>query len=374
MTRDNEAPNNHKHDVPEIYDPRVKLDLSQFREVFDNSGLDEVRKILVNNNWATTVKSVNNLHPIFRGSTMNNSMVTESFKMLTNSIGGYQNALFPKFNSTIYTDSMKVMTDSLNIWKNNKVFENAIKNMVSGIQADYKSSFNTRLIDSFKELTKSINNHVKLLPIDLRNVINSRLIAFGWAYPLELSMPRLYGAVYRCKNKEEFNRYMVGIYIRNDAKMISETLKLIEPLVSGRHSTIIKQMKKMMRKDIRNYVMCYQYLYSLLDYYCSEQMFNHTGYRPNINKYRLEKIVSADYDIEQNYQDVFENSIKLITDRYQGSDWTKVDSLEEVPLNRHSILHGKYIHNISFLEFIKLFNLTIFIIYMMSDENTNKSA
>lgn len=162
--------------------------------------------------------------------------------------------------------------------------------------------------------------------------------------------------------------------MRRNGKRISDALKLIEPLVSGRHKTTIKKMSKMLRKDIGNYVMCYQYLYSLLDYYCSERLFDHTGYRPNINERKLNNIISSDYDIEQNYHDVFENSIELISYRYKKSDWSKVDSLEEVPLSRHSILHGKYIHDISFLEFIKLFNLTIFVIYMMNDEDINQSA
>lgn len=277
----------------------------------------------------------------------------------------------PVIDTSVFEPVLKATAQIRELFDSEQM-TNTIKKLLD-ITASYRQVMST-FQNSFDQFIRVLNDSVVRYPLAYRNEVNSKLIKFGWAYPLVLDMPALYTQLSEVKDSKSFDRYMISIYMRKDGKRIKQALEYIEPLVSGRHKTIIRQMSKMLRQDIRNYVMCYQYLYSLLDYYCSEQMFNHTGYRPNINKYRLEKIVSVDYDIEQNYQDVFENSIKLITDRYQGSDWTKVDSLEEVPLNRHSILHGKYIHDISFLEFIKLFNLTIFIIYMMSDENTNKSA
>ncbi|WP_308902444.1 hypothetical protein [Latilactobacillus curvatus] len=246
-------------------------------------------------------------------------------------------------------------------------------NKILDITSSYRQLVGT-FQKSFVQAIKTLNDYVIRFPLVYRNEVNRKLIEFGWAYPLVLDMPALYVELSKVEDREAFDRYMISIYMRDDGKRIKQALEYIEPLVSGRHKTIIRQMKKMLRQDIRNYVMCYQYLYSLLDYYCSEQLFSQTGIRPNISRGKLKTLVSSDYDIEKNYQDVFENSTKLLSQRFINSDWSKVDSLDDVPLTRHSVLHGKYIHDIPFLEFIKLFNLTIFVIYMMSDEDKNKSA
>lgn len=277
----------------------------------------------------------------------------------------------PVIDTSVFEPVLKA-TAQIREFFDSEQMTNTIKKLLD-ITASYRQVMST-FQNSFDQFIRVLNDSVVRYPLAYRNEVNSKLIKFGWAYPLVLDMPALYTQLARTEDSKLFDRYMVSIYMRKDGKRIKDALEYIEPLVSGRHSTIIKQMKKMMRKDIRNYVMCYQYLYSLLDYYCSEQLFSQTGIRPNISRGKLKTLVSSDYDIEKNYQDVFENSTKLLSQRFISSDWSKVDSLDNVPLTRHSVLHGKYIHDISFLEFIKLFNLTIFVIYMMSDEDKNKSA
>lgn len=277
----------------------------------------------------------------------------------------------PVIDTSVFEPVLKATAQIRELFDSEQM-TNTIKKLLD-ITASYRQLMST-FQNSFDHFIRVLNDSAVRYPLAYRNEVNSKLIKFGWAYPLVLDMPALYTQLARTEDSKLFDRYMVSIYMRKDGKRIKDALEYIEPLVSGRHSTIIKQMKKMMRKDIRNYVMCYQYLYSLLDYYCSEQLFSQTGIRPNISRGKLKTLVSSDYDIEKNYQYVFENSTKLLSQRFINSDWSKVDSLDNVPLTRHSVLHGKYIHDISFLEFIKLFNLTIFVIYMMSDEDKNKLA
>lgn len=292
-----------------------------------------------------------------------------SKEFITNLNEAYKS--MPIIDTSVFEPVLKA-TAQIREFFDSEQMTNTIKKLLD-ITASYRQLMST-FQNSFDQITKVLNDSVVRYPLAYRNEVNSKLIEFGWAYPLVLDMPALYEELSEVEDRESFDRYMISIYMRNDGKRIKQALEYIEPLVSGRHKTIIKQMKKMMRQDIRNYVMCYQYLYSLLDYYCSEKLFNHTGIRPNISKGKIKTIVSGDYDIEKNYQDVFDNSTKLLSQRFNNSDWSKVDSLDVVPLTRHSVLHGKYIHDISFLEFIKLFNLTIFVIYMLSEEDKNKSA
>lgn len=298
---------------------------------------------------------------------MAEGLLTDEFK---ESFSELQKSL-PTFNTEVFNPIIKATAPIRELIQSDQM-KIMLKNIVPMVKI--QRELISTIQSSFSNMLKALNDNVIQYPPIYRNLINNKLIEFGWAYPLILDMPALYQELTEVQDKKSFDRYMISIYMRNNGKRIADALKLIEPLVSGRHKKIIKQMSKMLRQDINNYVICYQYLYTLLDYYCSEQVFNHTGTRPNISKGSLKKIVSSDYEIEQNYQDVFNNSTQLLSTRFKHSDWSKADDLETVPLTRHSVLHGKYIQDISFLEFIKLFNLTIFVIYMMSDEDKNKSA